>query len=308
MALGKKVSYTMASKKGRVALASPLGRALLTKDSGGIPGSPLFQSQAEIAKAITELKNSGYRDQLNLRSFLNQVLAGKRRCNEKLAESLIEAIRNRFNSKHHSKVVVAIQDAIGAHNEFVESKYYARFPEDVPTGETIEEMKTKQKTSRAVIVITTRPLELIEDRSREYIWRNFIDTTIHDIQEGKKPYIFAVHERSTALLLLRGIHSALVPLAENDGDKASQIIKEREQAGLLTVYVIPPAYCVDSRVVYDAGSVDANGYVWYVAYDPNRAIKMPQQALENWTQWHFIPIKAEQLPGQTRIKWKETTK
>jgi hypothetical protein len=286
-----------------MAYRTQLARILLGKNPELLP-SPLFKSQAEIAKLIVDSPGSVYDDVIILRSFLNQVLLGKRRCNQKLTDCLVaEASKKLESPKQRDRVKKIILQAIETQNDEVQ-RYQARYPGEVTRQEVFDRMSTIQEDAESVFIINTKPLELVP-KSINPKQQALTKNTIRAMLAGKR-HIFCVPDKPTAILLWRAFYQEILEddaVGEDDADKK---LAKLEHDRILTVYKIDPRLCVHSTVVYNADFPEkASGWIWYVPYDSNQVVEIPKQVLENWTREYFNPISTQQLEGQERISWKE---
>lgn len=286
---------------------------LLLNRSLDVPGSPLFKSQAEISRLIVKIPDSGY-EEAGLKSFLNQVLKGRRRCNDKLANCIITLINEKLqNQKHCEKVKEIILQGIQDHNDYAVAKYQSRFPGEVTRDEAFEKMLAIQKKANSVFIINSRPLELVSQFSSPK-QQFLVQETIRSILKGKL-YIFCVPDILMAEALWKSFYKGILDISDLQKDKnraedvASAKLLSLEQDGVLTVYLINPRDCIHSTVVYNAGDPgDSSGWIWYVPWNSKEIAEMPKEVLYSWTQNYFYPISAEKLDGQERIKWAEIEK
>jgi hypothetical protein len=286
---------------------TPLAKLLL-EQSPEVAGSPLFKSQAELAKLIVSLSDSDYKEESNLRSFLNQVLSGSRRCNEKLTQCIISAASSKFvSSKQQAKVREIILQGIQTHNDTTVRQHHSRFPTEVTRGEVYEKMVSIQSKAERVFIINMRPLELVP-KSGDQKQRDLTQETMAALLAGKR-HVFCVPDRPTAILLWRAFYEELETSKRKRDEDADSTLTKFEDEGTLTIYKITSRDCIHSTVVYNAGSPErASGWIWYVPWDPNECAEMPREVLENWTREYFNPITAEQLDNQERVRWTEAKK
>jgi len=98
---------------------TPLAKWLLHRhpELGNILLFKLFKSQTELARLILKVPDSGYTSEINLRSYLNQVLLGRRRCSENLGECIVRVTLGKVPKKDQGKVEERLREAIQTHNE-----------------------------------------------------------------------------------------------------------------------------------------------------------------------------------------------
>ena len=289
-----------------MAQRTPLAKLLLARIDD-VPGSPLFNSQVEMASIILELAaGSDYSAEPTLRSFINQVLMGRRRCNEKLTKYIINAVSKKVQKKHQAKVQEKIIEAINYHNDFTVPKYFAANPSEKPMGEILEIMAQKQQEAESVFIINMYPLEVVDeskDKKAEKITKETLEALF-----ASKPHTFCVPDTATAIRLWKAFYREIL-VSQGNPDKADKKLLELENAGVLTIHAIPLRDCVHSTVVYNASSPNTrSGWIWYVPFKPHEIAEMPAQVLEHWIREFFNPIESEQLIGQERVKWSEVRK
>src|ERR1044072_6302933 len=261
-----------------MAYRTQLAQILLGKNPEFLP-SPLFKSQAEIAKLIVNIPESDYDDEMNLRSFLNQVLIGKRRCNEKLADCIVAVASEKLaNTKQRDRVKKTILQAIQTHNDTVQ-QYQARYPGEVTRQEIFERMSAIQREAETVFIINMKPLELVP-KSINPKQQDLTKYTIQAMFEGKQ-HVFCVPDKSIAILLWKAFYKEILECHAAGEDEADRKLAKLEQDGVLTVYKIDHRTCVHSTVVYNSGFPErASGWIWYVPYDSNQLAEMPKQRSE----------------------------
>lgn len=291
----------IANASGTTPVGSPLIKLLLGR-SQDIPGSPLFSSQADLAKAISELPNSSYRGkELSLRSYLNQVLKGWRRCSERLEVCVIEAVKNKIAGKSDRKdVEERIRQCVKQHNEIIVPGRQASDPDNVPVAAILDNITARQKTAESVFIINSTPRELTEGAHD-----SLAGLALQDLLLGKS-YVYCLPNKTQAIMLWRSFLKELIELKGMDIDRADEKLKDLEQKGSLAVHVIPHSHCLHPTVVFDAETSRAEGWIWYVPYDPNKAVEWPKQVLLQWKTMVYDPIATGLFPGQERITWKDS--
>jgi len=289
-------------------LRTPVADLLLGRNPN-IPGSPLFKSQVEIVLSILRLKDSPYKEQLSLRSYLSQVLTGRRPCRGNLADCILRVVTGKFSTdEQREHVRTILLEAIKAHNEKTFPEYHLLSPAamKVTRAEIFEEMWNRQDKARTIFIINRTPIELEPDLAKE-MSRDFAADTITALQRGK-PHVFCVADKSTAILLWMSFFKRLLPrqTGERKREKAINQLNSLEEHETLKVYTIPPSYCVQPTVVFDCDSPKkASGWIWYLPNFPEHLVEMSRDVLVEWIKVYSNPIMAEQLEGLERVTWKD---
>jgi hypothetical protein len=278
----------------RTANSTPLAQLLLGK--GSSRKEPLFSSQTDLVGKIVK-QGGSYSSHSSLRSYLNQVLVGRRACSDSLEAEIQKAIENihSVGKDEQSKIKEDLEAAVKVHNDFTVPEFHNLTPRAMQETrlEAFNKMRVRQAAAKSVFIINLEPLEISDDNS--------LAGETSETLGRKIPYVFCVGGRDTGILLWKAINKELG--RNRTVTKRDALIKQLDEDDILKIYALPQRDCLHPVVVFDPDKRDATGYVWYVPQDPGAMAQFPDHVLQNWLRLYYRPIMAEEFGQQERIRW-----
>lgn len=242
-------------------------------------GQPLFESQADLAKAIVSLPNGRNKNPASTRAFISQVLRGSRRPSPTLTAGIENAVRMRLTTAtapERESVLRQLATSI---------KYGVVDPDKLDDVDEFALMQADAERASVHCIQTITPAELRKTEKANLLTHDLIERL--DLIDGTRStprsvrYIFYLPADIKARLLWQRLYDFLVGYIKKD------LAIERLGAvpeDLLTVAVVDPVLCIPPMVVYDPDDREAcSGYV--LEYHEQGTVSVARLSQETLALW-----------------------
>lgn len=268
---------------------------LLFVEPFGPRGKPLFASQTDLARWITEA--GYYKNSQTSMACLSQAFT-TRPVTEKLLEGVCQAAISRaeisapdISAQELRQRIVQLVNA--------DEMERRRGPRQPPRA-TVNGLIASQRLARSVFILNRRPIELTGLAEGNPAAAELTRDALQAMSEGRK-YAWCLDSRSVGIQQLGALRAGIIRFGLGDPDA---LLERWTCDGTLSMHVVAPELCVHPTAVFDPLCAERmSAWVWYVPFGWDSCVRMPREFHPTFLERVYDPIV--HAGNASRISWEE---